>query len=226
MLTNKVMEHISSQLMHLVVVFLPFLLGIILHEISHGFAALKCGDPTARMMGRLTLNPLPHIDPVGLGCFVVTSLFTPFVFGWAKPVPVNPRYFRNYRRDILLVSAAGPACNFLLAVLLALLLRLLLLAPNDFILHSNIGNFFLQMLLGGISANLVLGWFNLLPIPPLDGGHILQCLLPYRMASSLDRIGKTGFIILVVLLACGALNYVLMPILNLSFKAMLSLAGI
>ena len=82
------------------------------------------------------------------------------------------------------------------------------------------------MLLGGISANLVLGWFNLLPIPPLDGGHILQCLLPYRMASSLDRIGKTGFIILVVLLACGALNYVLMPILNLSFKAMLSLAGI
>ncbi|MBP3730111.1 MAG: site-2 protease family protein [Mailhella sp.] len=220
------MEHISSQLMHLVVVFLPFLLGIILHEISHGFAALKCGDPTARMMGRLTLNPLPHIDPVGLGCFVVTSLFTPFVFGWAKPVPVNPRYFRNYRRDILLVSAAGPACNFLLAVLLALLLRLLLLAPNDFILHSNIGNFFLQMLLGGISANLVLGWFNLLPIPPLDGGHILQCLLPYRMASSLDRIGKTGFIILVVLLACGALNYVLMPILNLSFKAMLSLAGI
>ena len=168
--------------MQIVVVFLPFLLGIILHEIAHGLMALKCGDPTARMLGRLTLNPLPHIDPAGLGCFVFTSLFTPFVFGWAKPVPVNTRYFRNYRRDMLLVSAAGPLCNFFLALLMGLCLRLfLLLAPDTFILHSSAGNFLLQMLLGGISANLVLAWFNLLPIPPLDGFHVIEELLPYKI---------------------------------------------
>ncbi len=217
----------SSQLMQIVVVFLPFLLGIILHEIAHGLMALKCGDPTARMLGRLTLNPLPHIDPAGLGCFVFTSLFTPFVFGWAKPVPVNTRYFRNYRRDMLLVSAAGPLCNFFLALLMGLCLRLfLLLAPDTFIFHSSAGNFLLQMLLGGISANLVLAWFNLLPIPPLDGGHILECLLPFRMAQKFAGMGRMGFVVLLALLAVGGLNHVLLPLVHVSYRAVLGIAGV
>ena len=213
--------------MQIVVVFLPFLLGIILHEIAHGLMALKCGDPTARMLGRLTLNPVPHIDPLGLGCFVFTSLFTPFVFGWAKPVPVNPRYFRNYRRDMLLVSAAGPICNFLLAMLLGACLRLLILFSSDsFILHSSIGNFTLQMLLGGISANLVLAWFNLLPIPPLDGGHILECLLPRHMAQMLAGMRRIGFAVLLAVLAVGGLNYVLLPLVNFSYRIVLGFAGV
>ncbi len=213
--------------MQIIVVFLPFLLGIILHEIAHGLMALKCGDPTARMLGRLTLNPLPHIDPVGLGCFVLTSLFTPFVFGWAKPVPVDPRYFRNYRRDMLLVSAAGPLCNFLLAFFMGLCLRLFILFASDsFILHSTAGNFMLQMLLSGIRANLILAWFNLLPIPPLDGGHILECLLPARMARKFAGMRRIGFVVLLALLVAGGLARVLLPLVNFSYTAVLGFAGV
>ncbi len=221
------LQNLSTQITHTVVVFLPFLLGIILHEIAHGLAALKCGDPTARMMGRLTLNPIPHIDPLGLGCFVLTSLCTPFVFGWAKPVPVNPRHFRNVRRDMLLVSAAGPLCNFLLALLMGLCLRLLLATASDsFILNTSAGNFVLQMLLSGISANLVLAWFNLIPIPPLDGGHILECLLPPHLAQRLAGMGRLGFVILAALLAVGALNKVLLPLLQFSYNSVLKIAGV
>ncbi len=214
----------SDQFTRIIVVFLPFLLGIILHEISHGLAAWRCGDPTARMAGRLTMNPLPHIDPVGMGCFIVTSLFTPFVFGWAKPVPVNARYFRHPRRDMAIVSAAGPLCNFLIAVLLALCLRILLLAPHSF-LETSSANFLAQMLLGGISANLILGWFNLIPIPPLDGGHILACLLPQDIAWKLERMGRTGFLVLAVLLMTGAINFVLLPLLNSSYRFLLTYAA-
>ena len=213
--------------MQIVVVFLPFLLGIILHEIAHGLMALKCGDPTARMLGRLTLNPVPHIDPLGLGCFVFTSLFTPFVFGWAKPVPVNPRYFSNYRRDMLLVSAAGPLCNFLLALLMGFCLRILILFSSDsFILHSSLGNFTLQMLLSGISANLVLAWFNLLPIPPLDGGHILECLLPPRITKKFAGMRRLGIVVLLALLVMGGLNYVLLPLVQFSYRTVLGFAGV
>ena len=113
---------ISESISRLVVAFVPVLLGIILHEVAHGWVALRRGDPTAWMLGRLTLNPVPHIDPMGMGMFAFTALFTPFVFGWAKPVPVNVRYFRNPRRDMLLVSAAGPLTNITLALLFGLAL--------------------------------------------------------------------------------------------------------
>ena len=211
----------SHQIIQIIVVFFPFLIGIIFHELSHGLAALKCGDPTAKLAGRLTLNPIPHIDPVGLGCFLVTSLFTPFVFGWAKPVPIIPAYFRNPRRDMIFVSAAGPLCNLFLAIALALGLRLLVHAPSSF-LDSSAAQFLAQMLLGGISANLILFLFNLIPVPPLDGSHIAACLLPSGIAAQLERSGKIGFAILALLLMTGGINYILMPILNASYKFLLT----
>ena len=218
--------NIAAQISHLAVAFLPVLLGIILHEVAHGWAALRCGDPTARMLGRLTLNPVPHIDPMGMGVFVFTALFTPFVFGWAKPVPVNPRHFRNYRRDMLLVSAAGPLTNMLLALTFAACLRVLLLAPAEFIMNTAPGEFLLQMFQVGIAANFTLAWINLLPIPPLDGGHILETLLPGQIALQFQRLERYGFLLLVLLIASGALSAVLMPLVRGSWTFALWAVGI
>ncbi len=218
--------NIAAQISHLAVAFLPVLLGIILHEVAHGWAALRCGDPTARMLGRLTLNPVPHIDPMGMGVFVFTALFTPFVFGWAKPVPVNPRHFRNYRRGMLLVSAAGPLTNMLLALTFAACLRVLLLAPAEFIMNTAPGEFLLQMFQVGIAANFTLAWINLLPIPPLDGGHILETLLPGQIALQFQRLERYGFLLLVLLIASGALSAVLMPLVRGSWTFALWLVGI
>ena len=218
--------NIAAQISHLAVAFLPVLLGIILHEVAHGWAALRCGDPTARMLGRLTLNPVPHIDPMGMGVFVFTALFTPFVFGWAKPVPVNPRHFRNYRRGMLLVSAAGPLTNMLLALTFAACLRVLLLAPAEFIMNTAPGEFLLQMFQVGIVANFTLAWINLLPIPPLDGGHILETLLPGQIALQFQRLERYGFLLLVLLIASGALSAVLMPLVRGSWTFALWLVGI
>lgn len=218
--------NIAAQISHLAVAFLPVLLGIILHEVAHGWAALRCGDPTARMLGRLTLNPVPHIDPMGMGVFVFTALFTPFVFGWAKPVPVNPRHFRNYRRGMLLVSAAGPLTNMLLALTFAACLRVLLLAPAEFIMNTAPGEFLLQMFQVGIAANFTLAWINLLPIPPLDGGHILETLLPGQIALQFQRLERYGFLLLVLLIASGALSAVLMPLVRGSWTFALWAVGI
>ena len=218
--------NIAAQISHLAVAFLPVLLGIILHEVAHGWAALRCGDPTARMLGRLTLNPVPPIDPMGMGVFVFTALFTPFVFGWAKPVPVNPRHFRNYRRGMLLVSAAGPLTNMLLALTFAACLRVLLLAPAEFIMNTAPGEFLLQMFQVGIVANFTLAWINLLPIPPLDGGHILETLLPGQIALQFQRLERYGFLLLVLLIASGALSAVLMPLVRGSWTFALWLVGI
>lgn len=219
-------QSISESILNLTVAFIPVLLGIILHEVAHGWAALKCGDPTARMLGRLTLNPIPHIDPMGTGMFVFTALFSPFVFGWAKPVPINPRYFRNLRRDLLLVTAAGPLTNFLLAMAFAVCLRLLLMLPAEVLAGSAAGQFLFQMFQVGIISNFSLAWVNLLPIPPLDGGHIVECLLPGKLAWQFQRIERYGFLILFVLLASGVVSSVLLPLIRGSWKAALWMVGI
>ena len=218
--------NIAAQISHLAVAFVPVLLGIILHEVAHGWAALRCGDPTARMLGRLTLNPLPHIDPVGTAMFVFTALFSPFVFGWAKPVPINPRYFRDYRKSMLFVSAAGPLTNMLLAVIFAVCLRLLLFAPADFLLQTSTGSFLLQMFQTGIAANFALAWINLVPIPPLDGGRILETLLPGQIAIQFQRVERYGFLLLVILLASGVLGSILMPLLQWSWTLTLTAVGL
>ena len=218
--------HLAAKISYVAVAFVPVLLGIILHEVAHGWAALRCGDPTARMLGRLTLNPVPHIDPAGTAVFVFTALFSPFVFGWAKPVPVNPRYFRNYRRDMLLVSAAGPLSNMVLAMLFAVALRLLLFAPAEFLMNTSTGKFLLEMCQIGISANFALAWINLLPIPPLDGGKILETLLPGQIALQFQRVERYGFLLLVILLASGVMSSILMTLVRWSWNFALTAVGL
>ena len=220
-------QSISESISRLAVAFVPVLLGIILHEVAHGWVALKRGDPTAWMLGRLTLNPAPHIDPMGMGMFAFTALFTPFVFGWAKPVPVNVRYFRNPRKDMLLVSASGPLTNITLALLFGLALKLLLtFAPHDFLLGSSVGKYLLEMFQIGIIANFSLAYVNLIPLPPLDGGHILEGLLPRQLANAFGGVRRYGFLILVVLLASGMLSSILTPLIRWSWNTTLWLYGI
>lgn len=205
----------------------PALLGIILHEVAHGWIAKLCGDPTAEAMGRLTLNPVPHIDPVGLAVFALTSLSGAFVFGWAKPVPVDPRYFRHPERDMMLVSLAGPMTNFLLAIFFGfmLLATLHLLPPAHWKSHSWY-IFALSSMQAGVVINFGLGWLNLLPLPPLDGSKILAYFLPRNWAIQYMALARYGFIIILVLLATGLLNKVLGPLVIGSSQLLLSILGL
>ncbi len=206
---------------------IPALLGIILHEVAHGYVAFKRGDPTARLMGRLTLNPLPHIDPMGLLVFVMTSLSGAFVFGWAKPVPVDPRYFKNPQKDMMLVSLAGPLTNLSLAFIFALALRALIeFFPFAAWQDNATYIFFILMLQTGIVINAGLCWLNLLPIPPLDGSKVVAYFLPSNLAWQYMSAGKYGFIILILLLATGALGFVLGPLVSATNDIMLTTFGL
>lgn len=199
------------------VALIPILLGMVLHELAHGYAAYRLGDPTAKLQGRLTLNPLKHLDVTGSLVFIITALTSPFVFGWAKPVAVQPRYFKNPRKGMMLISFAGPAANFLLAVVFAGAYSLL-------VSHALAGQgplsvtmqFFLRMAFVGIWINLTLGWFNLLPIPSLDGGHILAGLLPEEYARKFYSLGRYALIIIILLIASGAFRYIMSPLVNTS----------
>lgn len=209
---------ISQNIVRLAVAFLPMLLGIVLHEVAHGFSAYKLGDPTAKLQGRLTLNPIRHLDLTGSLLFVLTALLSPFILGWAKPVPVQPRFFKNPRKGMMLISFAGPAANFLLAILLGGLYAALvhsILASGTREL-SVVTRFLLNMARIGMWVNITLGWFNLMPIPGLDGGHILAGLLPEPLARKFYAFGRYGMIILIALLATGVLKYVLGPLVDAS----------
>ncbi|WP_136795600.1 site-2 protease family protein [Desulfosediminicola ganghwensis] len=195
----------------------PILLALTLHEVAHGLTAYRLGDPTARNAGRLTLNPLKHLDPLGTLIFFIAN------FGWAKPVPVNPLYFRNVKQGMLLVALAGPATNLVLAVASAIILKVLLaagVAGNP----SIIGAIYplMQMLAASVWINLVLCVLNLLPIPPLDGSKILAGILPNELASSYMKVERYGFIILLVLLFSGLLSKVILPIVSFANGFLLS----
>ncbi len=188
-------------LIQIVVAAVPVILAITLHEAAHGYAALALGDDTARSMGRLSLNPLRHVDRVGTlllpGVLILGQLLTlgrvVFLFGWAKPVPVSAWRFANPRRGMALVAAAGPVTNFFLAWLAALLMHATALLPDPG------GEVVDTMLETFILANLVLGLFNLLPIPPLDGGRIVVGLLPERLAEVWARLERAGIVIVLLL---------------------------
>ena len=217
---------ISHALRLLAIAFVPALLGIILHEVAHGWVAERCGDPTARQLGRLTLNPLPHIDPAGLAVFGLTSLSGAFVFGWAKPVPVDPRNFRNPHRDMMLVALAGPMTNFLLAVAFGLgLWAAVYVLPFAELRGNSAYIFALSSLQAGVVINFGLGWLNLLPIPPLDGSKILAYFLPAHLAWRFMDLGRYGFVILLVLLVSGLLGKLLGPLVSGSSLGLLSLLG-
>ena len=182
--------------------------SIVVHEVSHGFAANKLGDPTAKDEGRLTLNPLPHIDPFMSVILPLMLIFTgsPFVIGGAKPVPVNPMYFRDHKKGMMITSLAGPASNILLAVIFAVILKMTSVIPV-------LGSQGLVMFLSyGILLNVMLAAFNLIPIPPLDGSKVLMGVMPDRMMYSYMKLEPYGMFIIIALLAFGVLNMILGPI--------------
>ena len=173
---------------------IPVLFAITLHEAAHGWAALRLGDDTAQRAGRITLNPLKHVHPVGTVLLpgAMIALGAPFVFGFAKPVPINPAKFRNLRRGLILVAIAGPGMNILLACLSALLLHVADAFP------PTLADWWRATFTLGIVINLVLAIFNMLPVPPLDGGRVVHGLLPPRHAEHFARLERFGIIVVLV----------------------------
>lgn len=188
---------------------LPILFAITLHEAAHGWVAEKLGDPTAKNLGRITINPIKHIDPIGT---IVVPLFlatvSPFVLGWAKPVPIEPRYFKSPMLDMALVAVAGPVSNFFMACLWAMSIVLI----GSLMDHSTLRTFLLAMGNNGIIINIVLMVLNLLPIPPLDGGRVVAGILPQPLLRPFMQLERFGMVIILLLLVSGILGKIMWPI--------------
>jgi len=187
-----------------------FMIAVVIHEFAHGWAAYKLGDPTAKYSGRLTLNPLAHVDLYGTIIFPLLLAFMShgrFIFGWAKPVPINYWGLKNPKKDIVWVGLAGPAANFLLALIVSGLINLKIMPE------------ILTVILSMVAAyNLLLGIFNLIPIPPLDGSRVLMGLLPYRLSEKYVMLEPYGFIILFAMMFLGLTDLVIIPVLNLALS--------
>ena len=208
---------------HVLIVYqiIAFLFAISVHESAHAWMANLRGDPTARMLGRITLNPIKHIDPIGTivvpGMLVAVAAIThtpAFIFGWAKPVPVNFGNLRNPKRDMFWVAGAGPLANFVMAVMWGFLLKGA--SPGGAIASNGL----LEMAGAGIQINLMLLALNLLPILPLDGGRIAVSLLPQSLAAGYSRLEPYGFIVVIILLATGILSDLMRPILRIAEYAL------
>lgn len=208
---------INGDTLHTIaIIILPLLFAITLHEAAHGWVAMKCGDKTALMMGRVTLNPAKHIDPFGTVilpiALLILSNFT-MAFGWAKPVPVTWQNLKNPRADKAWVALAGPGANLLMALLWASIAKIAAFYPT-----SELAKFFYSMGIYGIGINIILMLLNLIPLPPLDGSRVISSLLPPRIAYKYDRIEPYGIWILLALLVFGVLGKILLP-LTLQFSA-------
>lgn len=193
---------------------LPVLLAITIHEGAHAYVAYQCGDTTAKMFGRLSLNPLRHIDPIGTVLMpLVVGILTQFnfVIGFAKPVPINWNQLRHPRRDMILVALAGPCANFVMAFLWAACLKLSTFLHPEI---NTIGLFLLFTARAGIIINLVLAFLNLIPIPPLDGSKVIGNLLSYKASLAYSKLEPYGFFILLILLFTGLLGKILTPLIN------------
>jgi len=201
---------------------IPVLFAITLHEAAHGYVARHFGDMTAYAAGRISLNPMRHIDPVGTILLpLMTMWLGGILFGWAKPVPVNFSALRNPKKDMLWVAIAGPASNLVMALGWALLFKLAWSLP---------GNYFAEPLLGmaewGIKINVILMVLNLLPLPPLDGGRVAVSMLPHRQAYQLAKIEPYGMLILIFMAITPVLSWILLPLVNLVFQLISALFGI
>jgi Zn-dependent protease len=201
---------------------LPVVFAITLHEAAHGYVAKHYGDTTAYMLGRVSLNPLRHIDPIGTILVpLLTLFFGGILFGWAKPVPVNFNRLRNPKKDMLWVALAGPGANLVMALGWAVVMKLANMMPD-----SALSLPMSLMGMAGININAVLMVLNLLPLPPLDGGRIAVSLLPHRLAHAYAKLEPYGMVLLVVLLFSGALGAILWPLIGLTKSLILLLFGI
>ncbi len=211
-----------SVLQQLIIWVPPVLLAVTLHEVAHGWVALRLGDTTARDQGRLTLNPLRHIDPIGTVLVPALLLMAGgFVFGWARPVPVDFRRLRNPRRDMALVAVAGPLSNLLMALAWTLILNVVLLAQGLAVARYLLPIYYMG--LAGITINILLAVLNMLPVPPLDGGRVAVGLLPAAAARLLARVEPFGLFVLIALLASGLLGRLLGPPVDLLEQLFMSL---
>jgi Zn-dependent protease len=203
-----------SLIQRIAVAVVPVLFAITVHEVAHGWAAKRLGDPTAERLGRLTLNPIKHIDPIGTVLVPLVLLaLGGFVFGWAKPVPVTWENLRHPKRDMALVAAAGPGANLVMALLWALSIKLVPELPA----YAAVPLFYMGIT--GVTINVLLMVLNLLPLPPLDGGRVLVGLLPGPLAWQVSRVEPYGMFILIALLATGALWWLIGPPVNLLLAA-------
>jgi Zn-dependent protease len=195
------------------------LLSLTIHEAAHAWTADRLGDPTARMLGRVSFNPLVHIDPAGTIILPLIAIFTRFpLIGWAKPVPVNIRNLGHPRRDFVLVAAAGPASNLLQACVAAAILRIALHGAPLIDAHASP---LISGLLMAVEINLLLAFFNLIPVPPLDGGNVLAGLLPPVVARGYMQVRQYGFLLLYVLMLTGVASAIIFPPTNLMMRVLL-----
>jgi Zn-dependent protease len=217
------MEELNT-VQRLAVWALPILFAITVHEVAHGWVARRLGDPTAYMMGRLTLNPVRHIDPVGTVIVpLALTLLGGFIFGWAKPVPVTWENLRHPKRDMVLVAAAGPLANLAMALLWALAMKVGMVLGDDV---RWVALPLIYMGFAGITINLVLMVLNLLPLPPLDGGRVVAGLLPGRLSWQFGRLEPYGLMILLGLLIMGWLGYLIWPPVSLLQGLLFDLLGL
>ena len=217
------MIHLSF-IQEIIVWSLPVLFAITFHEVAHGWVASKLGDKTAELLGRLSINPLKHIDLIGT--IVVPLLLLTlggFIFGWARPVPINPVNFRNPKRGMLFVALAGPFANFLMAIFWAIIAKIgIILMTHNVALGTPV------LLMGqrGIMVNIVFAVLNLIPLPPLDGGRIVMSLLPNKIAYHYSKIEPFGFLILLALIMLGVLSLIISPIISYIVRFLVSIFGL
>jgi Zn-dependent protease len=191
--------------------FIVLLFSLTVHEMAHAWTADRLGDPTARLLGRVSLNPIVHADPIGTVLFPLISLVSgALLIGWAKPVPVTLRYLRHPRRDYMIVAAAGPASNLILAVFSAVVLAIVPVSPQT-LGESNVSVPIATLLTRMVNLNVLLAVFNMLPIPPLDGGNVLAGLLPANLAEVFIKIRPYGFLLLYALILSDGFSYIVIP---------------
>ncbi|MFC1850898.1 site-2 protease family protein [candidate division CSSED10-310 bacterium] len=218
------MDSLINQAPRFIIDLMILVFSITIHEVAHGWVALKEGDPTAQQANRLTLNPIHHIDPfMSIIMPLVFYMSAGFVFGGAKPVPVNPYNFRDLRKSDLKVSAAGPGSNLVLAIIGALIIRIIFFTLPLSFFSTPLWEAMKHFLTAFVSINLVLLFFNLLPIPPLDGSKILINLLPPKYEQGFRQFETYGMMILIVLLFTGVLGYTLFPMINFFFRLLIGI---